>query len=623
MNSLIKLNRSQLLSQFLIDPKYRAKAAKKINSVPNPVSFLIGQGFSLNKNFYQNLAAVFRLEYEANLPVDIGSERSIAQLVPSQVLIKNQAYLYEKEDQPLLAVTNPFIEKNAVDEILSYTRYKKCHLVIANPSEIDTALNQTYYQDLSISTEDKIHILHPEQSTKSYRTLIVSRIFPIGTLILWAGLLLLFPRPMLFIMFAILNILYFAINPYKIYIFLKSFRPFKSLKISQRKIKNVIDDELPVYTLLVPLKDEAKIVPNIVKNILKIDYPYDKLDIKFITEVTDDKTISALEKEGVGVSSVNASILTTASQLVKVPIGAISTKPRSTNYALGFARGSYTVIYDAEDNPEPTQLKKAYLGFMESKLDTICIQARLNFYNSRQNILTRLFSLEYGFWFDYYLPGLQEVASPIPLGGTSNHFITNYLKKVGTWDPYNVTEDADLGLRIYRYNYKTSIINSYTLEEANSRLGNWIKQRTRWQKGFLLTFLVHTAKPLVLLRELGLKKFVLSTFTFGSSFFLPFFNPILWFIFLISLTTLLPTYKISTPNAFFGLIALFNLIVGNLTYVIIHIISAIKNKKVNLVPFALLLPIYWMILSLATYRAAWQFITKPFYWEKTKHGLNK
>lgn len=403
---------------------------------------------------------------------------------------------------------------------------------------------------------------------------------------------------------------------------MRSFRPIHELKITPSQLSALTNAELPTYTLLVPLMHEARVVPHLVKNLFQLDYPAHKLDIKFIVELGDEETIAALEKEGVGVSSPDANAITIASHLVKVPQGSVLTKPRSCNYALGFARGAFTVIYDAEDHPEPDQLKKAFAAFMHSTLDAVCVQARLNFYNSRQNLLTRLFSLEYSFWFDFYLPGLNETSSPIPLGGTSNHFVTSYLRKIGTWDPYNVTEDADLGLRLFRYKFKTVVMNSHTFEEANSHMHNWLRQRTRWQKGYLLTFLVHTSNPYRFIQELGFKNALISTVTFGSSFFLPLFNPVLWFIFLLTLLEPimpLPLLHIPPPIQY---IALFNLIAGNLTYIIIHLVAAIHNRRYDLLLALLILPAYWLFISVATIRAMMQFMTNPFYWEKTHHGLH-
>ncbi|HCM84331.1 MAG TPA: glycosyltransferase, partial [Rhodospirillaceae bacterium] len=158
-----------------------------------------------------------------------------------------------------------------------------------------------------------------------------------------------------------------------------------------------------------------------------------------------------------------------------VPESHPQTKPKACNYALPFARGEYLVIYDAEDKPEPDQLKKTLLSFQRAPENTICIQARLNYFNARENWLTRMFTLDYSLWFDLMLPGLERLGVPIPLGGTSNHFKIKVLRELHAWDPYNVTEDADLGVRITQKGYRVGIVDSTTFEEANCAIPNWIR----------------------------------------------------------------------------------------------------------------------------------------------------
>lgn len=621
MINLPKLNPTLLLNRTLIKKKSVDFVSKAIIDAADPVARIIAGGWVKGKKFYPNLAEICKLEYFNSLPAQASSENCISQQIPSKLLTEKLIFPFEYNGKLKFAVSNPFLDPGILTEALTYTGYGSFEIVISNPNEIQQALAIVHYYDLSLSSQDRIGTFFPTQSARSYSNLIIPKIFPIFSFLVFGILTVIYPIQILLIIFIFLNLTYFLINPYKIYVFYRSFSPVNSIFIKKKQIAGLNYKELPIYTVLIPLKSEAQMAKQIIENVFSLNYPPDKLDIKFIAEVNDRETISALEKEGIGISSPDASIRSNSAQLIKVPVGTISTKPRSCNYALGFSRGSLITIYDAEDRPDRDQLKKIVLGFRQSRLTTVCIQSRLNYYNSRRNILSRMFSLEYGFWFDYYLPGLQEVDSPIPLGGTSNHFIVNTLKKIGVWDPFNVTEDADLGLRIFRHGLKTSIINSNTLEEANSSLGGWLKQRTRWQKGFLITFLVHTSSSGNLLRDLGLKKFILSYLTFGGSFFLPFLNPFLWFIFIISYLPVLTQYRIPPVIDFVRWIALFNLIIGNLTYLVIHLISCLKNKRPDLALFTLLLPFYWMLISLATFRAAWQFVFRPFYWEKTSHGL--
>jgi cellulose synthase/poly-beta-1,6-N-acetylglucosamine synthase-like glycosyltransferase len=305
---------------------------------------------------------------------------------------------------------------------------------------------------------------------------------------------------------------------------------------------------------------------------------------------------------------------------VVVPDAEIRTKPRACNYGLQRAKGKYCVIYDAEDDPDPDQLKKAAVAFSRAGEDVVCLQSRLNFYNSKENLLTRWFSLEYSFWYDYYLDGLDHVGAPLPLGGTSNHFRTKQLREIGGWDPYNVTEDADLGVRISRKRLKTAMLNSYTFEEANNKLGNWIRQRSRWSKGYVQTYLVHMRHPRKLLREMGWKQFFYFQLTFGGNIFLPLVNPLLWAV--TALTLLNPgmfDFLFFYPIVY---VCIFNLIIGNGVFILLHMGPYVMKKNYTSIPLAFIIPLYWVLISIGDWRGVIQLVTKPFYWEKTQHGLS-
>ncbi len=144
-------------------------------------------------------------------------------------------------------------------------------------------------------------------------------------------------------------------------------------------------------------------------------------------------------------------------EVIVVPQGSPQTKPRALNYALQFCRGSLLTIYDAEDIPEPNQLREVARKFSGAGEKLACLQAQLSFYNPNENWLTRQFTAEYATLFGLILPALAAHNLPLPLGGTSNHFRTRNLRQIGGWDPYNVTEDADLGLRLARLGYRTGV----------------------------------------------------------------------------------------------------------------------------------------------------------------------
>jgi len=370
--------------------------------------------------------------------------------------------------------------------------------------------------------------------------------------------------------------------------------------------------ELPVYSILVPLYRDAAVVPVLASALRKLDYPRAKLDIKLVLEDDDQETIEACKQAG-----LEANV-----ELVRVPPGHPRTKPKALNYALSFARGEFVTIYDAEDVPEPSQLRRAVEAFRRMPTEVACLQARLNYFNWDENWLTRLFTLEYSLWFDWYLPGLESLDIPIPLGGTSNHFRTEVLRSLGGWDPFNVTEDADLGLRFTQQGWRVATLDSTTYEEANSRVGNWIRQRSRWIKGYIQTYLVHMRHPVRLARRLGAKGFLGFQFFIGGAFVAP--------LSFLPLATLFALWQLSPAPWIEALFppwlwwfAAGNLILASIALCLFHMMAAWNRGRRALAWWALLLPLYYLLMSLAAYKALWQLVRRPHYWEKTEHGLTR
>jgi len=382
--------------------------------------------------------------------------------------------------------------------------------------------------------------------------------------------------------------------------------------ISKEEVAALRDEDLPVYTILVPMYKEPNVLPILTAALKSMDYPRSKLDIKLVLEENDIETIEAAKALG----------LAAIFEIVRVPHCLPKTKPKACNYAMRLARGEYLTIYDAEDKPEPDQLKKVLAAFHKLGGKTACIQAHLNYFNAEENWLTRMFTLEYSLWFDMFLPALDHLHVPIPLGGTSNHFDLKKLREVGGWDPFNVTEDADLGLRFAALGYHVGVVNSVTYEEANSHLGNWVRQRSRWIKGYIQTWLVNMRHPVKLLGKVGWKGFLSFQLFVGGSILSGLSYPFLVvpFIFwLLSHTSLLHPFF---PPAVL-LISMANLIVGNSCLIYLSMLAVAKRRHAELLPYALTVPGYWLLQSVAAYKAMWQLITNPFYWEKTDHGISK
>jgi cellulose synthase/poly-beta-1,6-N-acetylglucosamine synthase-like glycosyltransferase len=368
------------------------------------------------------------------------------------------------------------------------------------------------------------------------------------------------------------------------------------------------DADLPHVTVLVPAYREAQVVGSLMRNLTHLDYPVEKLEILLLLEEDDPETLEA----------ALAAAPPEAVRILVLPDSQPRTKPRACNIGLAFARGEYVVIYDAEDRPEPQQLRRAVAAFEEGGQDLVCVQAALNYFNPDENLLTRMFTLEYSSWFDNTLPGLDRLGLPIPLGGTSNHFRTDRLRALGGWDPYNVTEDADLGIRASARGWRVAVIDSTTFEEANKAVGNWIRQRSRWIKGYLQTFLVHSRYPLRFVRTVGLKQAAAFVLLIGGTPAAFLSAPVLWAVFGLSLAEphLLPAL---TPAL--QLVNLLSLLVGNAGVVYLNLLATFRRRAYRLAPFAVLAPAYWVLHSVAAYKALWQLVTRPFYWEKTTHGL--
>src|SRR6266568_5165333 len=385
-------------------------------------------------------------------------------------------------------------------------------------------------------------------------------------------------------------------------------------QIGDAIVHALADADWPQYTILCPLYREAEVVPQFVQAMQELDYPADKLQILFLTEEDDVQTRKAIE----------AMHLPQHFSIVTVPDGQPRTKPRACNFGLLQATGDYLVIYDAEDIPEPLQLKKAVLTFANHDSDVACVQAKLNYYNTKQNLLTRWFTVEYSLWFDLMLPGMQQTKLPLPLGGTSNHFRMEMLHRVGAWDPFNVTEDCDLGLRLARSGLKTIVLNSITYEEANSQVKNWIRQRSRMIKGYLLTYLVYMRQPLHYLRQGRLREFLSLQLVIGGKTAVLFVNPLMWAllaIYILFRPIVGDVYQalFPTPVFYMGTLCL---IFGNFLYTYSYLVGCMKRRQYSLIKWALFIPIYWVMMSIAASLALFQLIFKPHYWEKTKHGLH-
>ena len=361
------------------------------------------------------------------------------------------------------------------------------------------------------------------------------------------------------------SLIYFSDLLFNFFLIYKSFFRQPDLDVQQHEYTAIKETAWPTYTVLCPLYKEWQVMPQFIKAMSGLDYPKDKLQVMLLLEEDDTNTIDKV-KEFLVPNFFKGAI---------VPHSMPKTKPKALNYGMQFATGEYVVVYDAEDIPETDQLKKSVLGFEKADKKVVCMQAKLNFYNPRQNLLTRIFTAEYSLWFDLVLTGLQSINAPIPLGGTSNHFRTNDLIKLKGWDPFNVTEDADLGVRLAKAGYQTAIVDSTTHEEANSAYGNWFNQRTRWIKGYIQTYFVHMRNIRLFIRQGQLKQLIAINLVIGGKILSLIINPFMWLT-TISYFAFKP-YTGAIIESLFPppiiYIAVFSAIFGNFLYLYYYLIG--------------------------------------------------
>lgn len=408
----------------------------------------------------------------------------------------------------------------------------------------------------------------------------------------------------------IFNILFFYTLTYRQALILLGAKIYErdlQVKFSSK----IADKDLPKYTIMIPLFHEAAVIPHLFKAIDNLDYPKNKIQVLLLLEEEDKETPAAIDAFG----------LPAHFEKLIVPQGKVKTKANASNYGLSKATGDLICIYDAEDIPEKLQLRKVAQKFKESDDAIVCVQCRLSFYNGKENLLTNMFEMEYQTLYNFILPVATKFGLPIPLGGSSNHFKTAILRELGGWDPYNVTEDCDLGLRLAASGYRTKVILSYTPEEATNSLGAWFKQRVRWIKGYFHTAFIYTRHPFSLMREFGFHGMLFFIYMLILGPFLSFLVPI---SLVLTVMLLLGMYEFNyLQDAFLRHFTWINLI-----YTILHfsfcsyLASKISKHEYLKLKWPLFILYIWLIVF-ASFWAMIKLIKEPHKWDKTTHGVTK
>jgi cellulose synthase/poly-beta-1,6-N-acetylglucosamine synthase-like glycosyltransferase len=371
------------------------------------------------------------------------------------------------------------------------------------------------------------------------------------------------------------------------------------------------DAELPVYTVLIPLHRERRILGQLRSALLALDYPPARLDVKLLVEAGDRDTA-----EGIAALSWPGFV-----EIVTIPEGAPRTKPRALNVGLHLARGTYLVVHDAEDVPDPGQLREAVALFERYGPEVACLQARLVIDNTKDSLLARCFTLEYGALFDVVNPALAQFDLPVPLGGTSNHLKTEVLRALGGWDPYNVTEDADLGIRLALVGHRVADLPSATQEEAPSTFRAWFAQRARWMKGYVQVAITHSRQPAVAFGILGPWRFLGASLLVGGAVVSSAVYPVFTALILAQMATGAFFQHEEPLEIAVAALSMVLLCAGLLAMVLPALVAIRRRRLWSLAPLAFLMPFYYLLVSLGAWRGIVELIMDPDRWNKTEHGL--
>ncbi|MEN8893867.1 glycosyltransferase [Planktotalea arctica] len=560
---------------------------------------LLARGALSETAFYQTLAEQFGVLYvdPARMPYDADLQAGIQ---PHLALQRQTIPWARRGNVTLLATSAPEHFEAAAAALPA--RLHPASMVIANKSDIEAAICA---QGNAALAERAEHLLPENLSCRSLPSQIktlIALLLPtllIAIIFQWLSFAILY-RTLFTFAFAMVCV-GIAIKTSGALIQIFARKPILSARAPP-------PEKLPRVSILIPLHDESDVLDALLRRIGLLSYPKALLDVILVIEATDLPTRAHLE----------TARLPTWMRVLIVPPGRITTKPRALNYALPFCQGDIVGIYDAEDAPDPEQVSDVVAAFHAAPEKMACVQCVLDFYNAKANALSRFFAIEYATWFRLVLPGVARMGFAIPLGGTSVFFRRSVLERLHGWDAHNVTEDADLGIRLARSGYHTMLINSVTMEEANNSPWPWIKQRSRWLKGYLITYFTHMRSPLRLLFELGTWKFLGFQAFFLSAISQYMLAPLIWSSLLLYFGA--PNWMQSAlPVELLGALWITFIAMWCIS-IAVYIVAVSGKAHRHLFPWTICMGPYLALGTLAIYKGAWELITRPFYWDKTSHG---
>jgi cellulose synthase/poly-beta-1,6-N-acetylglucosamine synthase-like glycosyltransferase len=557
----------------------------------------------LHRSYEQRLYAAFAAKNNLGFLADINPENLIIDTSDQGASIRHLPFVSYRNgfsEAQLLAAPPVGQLRQLLTQNFESDRLPRLRIV--TPTELNKAV-EVHFRDTRV--REAVHSYatqHPEHSSRV--TLLGKQGWFFGFVIGFVpALFMLFPSISLVMLHVLVWVFFFSC------VALRLVAALMSQKIKVDPIGVVDQSTLPKYAVLVALYQETEVAAQLVGSLQQINWPQTKLQVLLICEEDDLATQAALDAAGLPANF----------RIVPVPNYGPRTKPKALMYALPLVEADYVVLYDAEDRPHPDQLIEAYQKFQIDGSKTGCVQAPLEVTNGTHSILTALFAFEYGALFRGLLPFLSRFNLFIPLGGTSNHFRLRTLRDVGGWDPYNVTEDADLGLRLHRYGYQTKTINRPTFEDAPEQFRIWLKQRTRWFKGHIQTWMISLRNPRALINEIGWPSFLISQIMLGGIVVSALAHPILMVsvAFMATLYFLgAPFFSLASPLAILDFI---NLVLGYFAFMILGYVSTLRDEKSGVWRRIIAVPPYWALLSIAAWRAMYQILYAPHEWEKTPH----
>ncbi|MCG7519654.1 glycosyltransferase [Ruegeria sp. Ofav3-42] len=560
---------------------------------------LVGEGWVSRQEIMDGLSEQNSLQI-ADLENTVPPQ-DLCAIKPVEFWLEHNVIPWQRIGPILLVATSRPDRFAAVRAALSDTEHTIAP-VLASASQIDRAIAQSFSGALAAAAETRVD---EDQSCRSWTP--AARAGPVVVLVALVCFLTAFPVAGLTILLtaAVASLILFMI------LRLAGLFSFLAQPSQVRANSETVPVplRLPRVSVMVPLYKEREIAGALIKRLRRLTYPKALLDVILVLEASDDVTRATLDQ-------VN---LPSWIRTVEVPeLNGLTTKPRAMNYALDFCRGDILGVWDAEDAPQPDQIERVVGHFARVGEDVVCLQGVLDYYNPRTNWRSRCFTIEYNSWFRIILQGIARLGLVVPLGGTTFFFRRDKLLELGGWDAHNVTEDADLGVRLSRAGYRTEMVDTTTFEEANFRAWPWVKQRSRWLKGFMVTYLVHMRAPMRLLRDLGLKRFLgVQAFFLGTigQFLLA---PVLWLFWLATLGLPGPFDPLLPDWAFYALIGLF--LAAEITNLIVGMLAVASRERRFLMPWVPTMPLYFPLGVLAAYKALWELASNPFFWDKTQHG---